>query len=114
MKVGISSQNFRSVTGHAGKTRRFLVYRLQSDQEPVELNRIELPKEMSMHEWNGESRHPLFELDHLITGGCGEGFIRKMGSQGVTVHITDEQKPLKALKQLLDSLQTRTLEQADC
>lgn len=105
MKVGISSQNFRTITGHAGKARRFIIYHLQSDEEPVEINRIELPIDMSMHEWSGEGTHPLLELDHLITAGCGEGFVRKMSSRGISVHVTEEKKPIKAAKQLLKSLE---------
>ena len=26
MRIGVTSQNFRTITGHAGKTRRFLIY----------------------------------------------------------------------------------------
>jgi hypothetical protein len=33
MKVGISSQNYRAVTGHAGKTRHFLVYSVSDERE---------------------------------------------------------------------------------
>ncbi len=26
MRIGVTSQNFRTITGHAGKTRRFLIF----------------------------------------------------------------------------------------
>ncbi|WP_177418991.1 NifB/NifX family molybdenum-iron cluster-binding protein [endosymbiont of Lamellibrachia barhami] len=92
MKIGITSQNFRTVTGHAGKTRRFLVFEQDDSGQIVEGERLDLPKEMSMHEFRG-SQHPVFELDVLITGGCGEGFIRRMASQGVRVVATSETDP---------------------
>ena len=101
MKIGVSSQNFRTITGHAGKGRRFMVFEADKGAEVQESGRLDLPKEMSMHGWDGQGEHPLFELDYLITGGCGAGFIRKLGSHGVTVKVTSETDPLTAAKALL-------------
>jgi predicted Fe-Mo cluster-binding NifX family protein len=101
MKIGVSSQNFRTITGHAGKGRRFIVFTVENDREPRESARLDLPIDMSMHGWNGAGEHPLFELDYLITAGCGAGFVRKMGSRNVTVKITSETDPLTAAKALL-------------
>lgn len=101
LKIGVSSQNFRTVTGHAGKGRRFMVYETHDGTEVQEIERLDLPKEMALHEWNGQGEHPLFELDYLITSGCGEGFVRKMGSRGVQVHTTSETDPVTAAKALL-------------
>jgi predicted Fe-Mo cluster-binding NifX family protein len=95
MKIGVTSQNFRTVTGHAGKTRRFLVYEAQQS-EIQELERLDLPKEMSMHEFRGD-RHPLDALDVLITASCGQGFVRRMAAKGVRVVTTGETDPLQAV-----------------
>lgn len=103
LKIGVSSQNFRTITGHAGKGRRFMVYETYDGNEIQELERLDLPKEMALHEWNGQGEHPLFELDYLITSGCGEGFMRKMGSQGVMVRATAETDPVTAVKALLSN-----------
>lgn len=100
MKIGITSQNFRTITGHAGKTRRFLIYTPDDKGMPVESDRLDLPKEMSMHEFRGIS-HPLDELDILITGSCGEGFIRRMGDKGIRVIATSETDPIKAASMVL-------------
>jgi predicted Fe-Mo cluster-binding NifX family protein len=96
MKIGVTSQNFRTITGHAGKTRRFLVYEAQQTTDFRELDRLDLPKEMSMHEFRGD-RHPLDDLDVLITGSCGEGFIRRMSERGVRVVATGETDPSTAV-----------------
>ncbi|HDK38430.1 MAG TPA: nitrogen fixation protein [Thiolapillus brandeum] len=96
MKIGVTSQNFRTITGHAGKTRRFLIYVVDEDGNFTETGRLDLPKEMSMHEFRGDS-HPLQQLDILITGGCGEGFIRRMASWGIQVIPTAETDPEKAV-----------------
>lgn len=95
MKIGVTSQNFRTITGHAGKTRRFLVYESQ-ETEIREIERLDLPKEMSMHEFRGD-QHPLDALDVLITGGCGQGFVRRMAAKGVRVVATGETDPLRAV-----------------
>lgn len=100
MKIGVTSQNFRTITGHAGKARRFLVYSRGDDGVPVEIDRIDLPKEASMHEFRGTD-HPLDDLDVLISGGCGSGFRQRMASRGVEVITTSETDPETAVNAVL-------------
>jgi len=95
MRVAITSQNFRTITGHAGKTRRFLVFE-SADNEPVEVERIDLPKELSFHEFNGTGDHPLDSCDVVITQSCGPGFTRRLASRGIQVLVTSEDDPCKA------------------
>jgi len=38
MRIGVTSQNFRTITGHAGKTRRFLVF--ESPEERIHLEAL--------------------------------------------------------------------------
>lgn len=97
MNIAVTSQNFRTITGHAGKTRRFLVYTSPAENEWVETDRLDLPKEMSMHEFKGSS-HPVDAFDVLITESCGDGFIRKMANRGIIVLTTSETDPLTAVK----------------
>ena len=80
MKIGVTSQNFRTITGHAGKTRRFLILGQDEAGKPIELERLDLPKEMSLHEYHGDS-HPIFQVDLLVCGSCGKGFIHEVESQ---------------------------------
>ena len=83
MKIAVASQNRRTVTGHAGKTRRFRVFESAGD-ELRELELIDLPKEMTLHAYHGDD-HPLFEVDVVITGGSGDPFLRRMARRGVRV-----------------------------
>ena len=99
MKFGVSSQNFRTITGHAGKARRFFVFEANTDGIH-ELERIDLPKEMALHGYAGND-HPLFSLDVLVTGGCGAGFINRMASHNVQVIPTSETDPKTAVETLL-------------
>jgi len=97
MNIAVTSQNFRTITGHAGKTRRFLVYTRSAEGTWSEADRIDLPKEMSMHEFKGGS-HPVDAFDVLITESCGEGFIHKMTERGVVVLTTSETDPVTAVE----------------
>jgi predicted Fe-Mo cluster-binding NifX family protein len=95
MRIGITSQNFRTVTGHAGKTRRFLVYEAEEGGAPRETERLDLPKEMSLHEYHGPD-HPIYGLDVVITASCGRGFVQRLAERGVRVVATAENDPLSA------------------
>lgn len=98
MRIAVTSQNFKTITGHAGKTRRFLVYETVGVESPMEIERLDLPQEMSIHEYQGED-HPLFQLEltALITQGAGQGFVQRMARHGITVHATSESDPRRAV-----------------
>ena len=34
MRIAVTSQNFKTITGHAGKSRRFLIYDLEPGSAP--------------------------------------------------------------------------------
>jgi predicted Fe-Mo cluster-binding NifX family protein len=102
MKIGITSQNFRTISGHAGKGRRFIIFTAEAGKPVQETGRLDLPMHLSMHAWHGEGSHPLFELEYLITAGCGEGFIRRLAREGVKVKTTDETDPAAAAQALLN------------
>ncbi len=101
MKIAVTSQNYRTITPHAGKTRRFLVYEAVPGQEPVEVERLDLPKEMSLHDFHGEGPHPLYAVDVVIAGSFGEGFERRMAKHGIVAVKTGESDPVKAVKDFL-------------
>ena len=100
MKIAITSQNFRTITGHAGKTRRFLVFEVHDNGNYEEQDRLDLPKEMSLHAFHGE-HHPLFDMDVVITAGCGRGFHTRMQQHGVSVVETGLSDPLDALQRFI-------------
>lgn len=86
-RIAVTSQNFRTVTGHAGKTRRFIVYGEQ-DGAPVELERLDLPMEQSFHALRG-APHPLDGSSVLITSGCSENFVHNIAKRGIRVCMVD-------------------------
>lgn len=102
LRIAVTSQNFRTITPHAGKTRRFLVFEAAPGRPPVETGRIDLDREMTMHEFRDrDGAHPLDAMDALITGSAGEGFVRKLGARGVRVVVTGETDPQQAIADLL-------------
>ena len=102
----MTSQNFRTVTGHAGKTRRFLVYEVAEKGEPDEVERLDLPKNMSIHETPEDASHPLDYVDMVITQSCGPGFPRKLARRGIRVAVSEVEDPVEAVKSVLASLQS--------
>ncbi len=105
MRIAITSQDFKTVTSHAGKARRFLIFDLQPGAEPKEVDRLDLPREMTFHEFAG-GPHPVDGVDAILTAGAGGGFIRKMAERGIRVVVTAETDPLQALQDLSGSRTT--------
>jgi predicted Fe-Mo cluster-binding NifX family protein len=98
MKIAVTSQNFRTITGHAGKTRRFLVFDIDAASgEPGEPSQLDLPKSMSLHEYHGDD-HPVFDCDLLITAGCGDSFRERMARHGVETVATSATDPVETVR----------------
>lgn len=98
MRIAVTSQNFRTVTGHAGKTRRFLVYEAEAGRPPHEVQRLDLPKELSFHEFHGDGAHPLDGVDAVLTAGCGAGFVHRLARRGIRVAVTQQKDPPAAVQ----------------
>ncbi|MCG5524195.1 nitrogen fixation protein [Ectothiorhodospira haloalkaliphila] len=104
MRIIVSSQNFRTITGHAGKSRRFLVFEENGEGQMDETGRLDLPRELSLHEYHGsDAEHPLFQAQPtaLITQSAGPRFQQRLARQGVTVHVTSATDPLQAAQAVL-------------
>ncbi len=101
MRIAVSSQNFRTITAHAGKSRRFILFDISPDGAITERDRLDLAPGMSLHDTRGPG-HPLFEqgLTHLITGGAGEGFIERLAARGIEVIQTSDSDIEHAIKTL--------------
>lgn len=97
MRIAITSQNFRTITGHAGKTRRFLILESDGSAAPLEIERLDLPEGLSLHDYSGDD-HPLLEagVDAVVTQSAGQGFIDRLSRRGISVHLTSETDPGRA------------------
>ncbi len=101
MKIAVTSQNRKTVTGHAGKCRRFWIYDVDNC-EVKGRQLIELTIEQSFHERHGTGPHPLDDINVLITGGMGDGLQRHLKQTGILAVATGETDPERAVAAWLD------------
>lgn len=105
MRIAVTSQNFRTVTGHAGRARRFLIFDAQPGAEPIEVERLDLPKELAMHDFHGAGPHPLDGTDAIISESFGEGFAQRMAKRGIIAVTTQITDPAQAVTSYLSQRQ---------
>lgn len=98
MKIAVTSQNFRTITQHAGKTRRFLIYEAGPGQEPVETARLDLPSGQTFHDLPDRAPHPIDGVDVLICGSAGNRFLARMAERSIKAVVTSETDPVAAVK----------------
>jgi len=56
--------------------------------------------EMSFHEFSG-GKHPLDDIDVILTASAGQGFIASLAMRGVLVITCGESDPRKAVREFL-------------
>ena len=111
MKIALTSQNQRTLSGHAGKTTRFVVFEIENKQI-INKNLIELEKDNVLHEhFHGNPApgyvHPVLEMDVIITGSMGPGFPIKMRANGIEAIMTDEKEIDEVIAKYLDGTLNR-------
>ena len=101
-KIAISSQNKKTVTGHAGRCRNFFIYSV--DQEgKYEKESVSFEKDNTLHEGiHTTGKHPLFDMDIILTLELGQGAIKALESKGVRVYMIQEEDPDTAIKKLIE------------
>ena len=97
MLVAVASQDYATVTGHAGQARRWLVFDVAPDGRAGEPRRIELAKEQVFHHWADQGPHPLDGIAAIIATSAGDSFLNRMGKRGVAVVLTGESEPARAV-----------------
>lgn len=98
MRIAVGTRDFRSIATHGGRTRRFLIFDAAAGAEPVEVKRLELaPDEVLHHSGDGQP-HPIDEVQVVITGSSGSGFVAHMRRRGIEPVVTSESDPLQAIR----------------
>ena len=100
MRIGVTSQNFRTITAHAGRARRFVIFEEFPDGQIQETGKLDLPMEMNIHDYPRDAAHPIDGIDVLITASCGDGFARSW-RPGHPGHRHLETDPIEAVKAVL-------------
>lgn len=102
MKIAIAvKDNFSAVSGHAGKTRTWLVFDCLPGRETPAPQHVVLTHEQLPHYFKDDGPHPLDGTEIVVAGSCGDGFIRHMNRRGAQVLLTGETDPRAALARIL-------------
>lgn len=96
MKIAVTSQNRKNVTGHAGRCRKFWVFSVENNKI-VDKQLLELPKEQALHETAPNAPHPVDHIDILIAGGMGKGLMKRLERRGIKGVVTKEDDPETAV-----------------
>lgn len=113
MKIAVASQNKSKVTENTGKCQQFWIYEVNSP-EILSKELLELSKEQSFHNSSPHDPHPLDNVEVLISGGMGNGLMRRLEQQGIEAIITEESEPDFVVNAYLnDSLVRKTLESSE-
>ena len=101
MKIAVTSQNRREITGHTGRCRRFWIYDIGGD-EVGDKQLLELTRDETFHESPPHGPHPLAGVRVLISGGMGNGMRRRLAAMGIEAVVTDLTDPDLAVAAWLD------------
>ena len=113
MKFAVASDDFHSVSGHAGHAARFVVFEGEAGAEPVEIARIDLADEQTIHNFAGGA-HPLDGVNVLIAGSAGGCFVERMKARGITIVVVRDVTPADAVCAYLAGLVGPVTEAGAC
>lgn len=87
MKIALSMQNGRDLSGHAGRCTRFALFTIEN-KEILSKEMIAFGEEATFHSifHNNSlpfSEHPLHDVDVIISTSMGPGFVQKMRMHGI-------------------------------
>jgi len=98
--IGITSQNEKRITKHAGKCDTFLVYTIEQSKI-LKKEVLKIDKQNTLHsifhEIGNENISPVFDFDVLLTGSIGPGAIVKLSKKNVEAHSVIERNPDQAI-----------------
>jgi predicted Fe-Mo cluster-binding NifX family protein len=110
IKIAVTAQNRKTVSSHAGACRNYFIYTINNDGS-YEKELLELAKEESLrftfHDDESENpQNKIFEMDVVLTGGIGQGGVKKLAQRNVIARVINETDPDVAIEKYLN----RTLE----
>ena len=97
--IAVTSQNRKTVTGHAGRCRKFWLYPVQ-DGQIGERHLVELSMEQTFHGSHGLPPG-LENIRVFITQGMGQGMVMRLAQHGVTPYFTLQDDPDVAVQAFL-------------
>jgi predicted Fe-Mo cluster-binding NifX family protein len=100
MQIAVTSQNRKTITEHAGKCRKFWIYKVEKGVLAGK-RLVELAIEQSLHASRPQLSQPLAGINILITGGMSRGLHDRLMQGGILPVVTMEDDPDAAVAALL-------------
>jgi predicted Fe-Mo cluster-binding NifX family protein len=101
MKIAVPTQDYATISGHAGQARHWLVFDCRAGEPLPEPSRVELSMEQTIHHFDDQGPHPLDGVDVVVAGSAGDGFFRHMAKRGAQVVLTGETDARTALHKVI-------------
>lgn len=101
MRIAVASSDFTTVTGHAGRARKWLVYEVTESGDLAAPVRVELAADAVFHHAEDGRPHALDGVDAVIAQSAGDGFLRNMERRGIRAVLTAEPAPERAVRAVL-------------
>ncbi|HYG87581.1 MAG TPA: NifB/NifX family molybdenum-iron cluster-binding protein [Azospirillum sp.] len=98
MKFAVATQDGQTVATHGGRARLFLIFEAEAGQEPRRTGRLELGEEAILHRHGDGGPHPIDQVQAVVAGTSGQGFINHMRRRGIEPVVTGESDPATAIK----------------
>jgi predicted Fe-Mo cluster-binding NifX family protein len=103
LKIAVSSQNRKTITGHAGRCRKFWVYEIRGNEIDGKTLR-ELAPEQTLHSLPLGGGHPLDDVHVMITSGMSPFLYQRLQQGGIRPFVTEETDPDAAVRILLEKV----------
>jgi predicted Fe-Mo cluster-binding NifX family protein len=103
LKIAVSSQDRRTITGHTGRCRRFWVYEIRGNRVDGKALR-ELTPAQTLHSSPLGNGHPLDDVHVLITAAVSPFLYQRLQRGGVKPFVTEESDPDEAVRMLLEKV----------
>ncbi|MDR2452386.1 MAG: hypothetical protein LBE85_11615 [Candidatus Accumulibacter sp.] len=103
LRIAVSSQDRRTVTGHALRCRRFWVYEIRRNGIDGRTLR-ELTPEQTLHVTELGENHPLDDVHVMITSGMSPFLYQRLRRGGIKPYVTEESDPDGAVRMLLEKV----------
>jgi predicted Fe-Mo cluster-binding NifX family protein len=101
MRIGVTSQNRKTITAHAGRCRRFWVYDIQHGRIAGR-QLLELDKSGTLHELRPAIPDGLCGVDILISAGMCSGLVDRLARNGIRGVVTEQTDAEAAVLSVLD------------
>jgi predicted Fe-Mo cluster-binding NifX family protein len=106
LRIAVSSQDRRTITGHAGRCRKFWVYEIRGNRVENKTLR-ELAPAQTLHSSPPGDGHPLDDVHVMITAGMSPFLYQRLQQGGIRPFVTEETDPDEAVRMLLEKVASR-------